>query len=96
MKPRVIRKVTKHYRTTGRPKMARDMRLNIDVARVRAMAPHTCAKCKKPITEAIYLKVYFRNRMRRIGSALIPETEDLHVGCLPSELKPLLRLLRLT
>jgi len=97
-KPRVIRRVVKKDRT-GRPKVARDRKTQIQMERVTARSSRPCAASGCPkwrvliLPDEAYAKVTYAAEARRMGSHLIPKVKDFHFECVPPEAQPLVRFL---
>jgi len=100
-KPRVIRKVVRFYKNAfdeGRPKVARDYRIEHDMERVVARSARLCRNptCFDYIEAGQpYAKVI--NRARPTGPIIkgkrLAESVDYHFTCVPEKVRPLVRFL---
>jgi len=102
MKPRVIRKVTRRFKTAGaingQPKAARDIGLGLAVEKIKAQKPRNCAGAciwGGTIEQGMYFARLDIGIKRQMGSGRnrrpIPVTEEYHFSCLPGPAQPLRR-----
>lgn len=100
-RPRIIRRVMEMTRSTkkkpARTKRVRDYKILVDVTRVKAQVPHVCGSRHCPWPSDLipsgeeYAKVDYLELKKRIGKRLVPDPVDFHFGCVPDEVKPLVR-----
>lgn len=96
-RPRVIRKVI-HTDSKGRPKVARDRKINVTMERMTARTSHLCHYYACPWDRVIepkteYAAITSLGAVRRIGSQMVPESRRFHFDCVPPEARPLVRFL---
>lgn len=99
-KPRVIRKVVKRD-AKGRPKIARDLKTDITMERVKAMHDRDCEYRGCPMPGGViagitqYAKVTDHRRLDgpRVKGRVLSRARDYHFDCVPPEARPLVRFL---
>lgn len=101
MEARPARKIRwiSHWSNASTPKQVKDARLDTSIRWIRAIHPHDCAagkRCRqgkviKP--QQTYAQVIWPGRIRLQGARSMPQAQKFHLGCVPKDLYPLMRIL---
>ena len=91
----VIRMVTE-FSADGRPKVARDRKMEFRMERIRAAVPKPCFACDDNhiVKCEEFARVSHPEWYKFVGRRKVPVVRDFHWDCVPERMRPLVRFFR--